>query len=623
MASTVFSNGTVVQPDWLNDVNNYVYNGTASTSAGIFNVKAAPYNAVGNGITDDSAAIQAAVTAAVAAGGTVLFPPAIYRVNSEITVAGPVMLLGYGATISLSTSSPIATSSFKVTGANVRFKGLTFDLGVSRLTTYNSYPTIYNAGIYGYTCSNLEIEDCTFSNLYTVAVYFYNSSDMIVKDCVFTSPAQLQALRLEHILLQTCSGNVLIENNTFTNSPPSSVALAPCGVFASGTSGMLTVKSNKFSYCGRDNTYFHRLGVIDLYGNSSNVYIEDNIADNCLAQFMRVADVNVGTIKNNEVSYKTGAEVGGSTISIESTVTYLGVGNVGSSQIQVVGNTFKGDTTDNTRYGVIVNSYDYGVPSKDITISDNFFLNFGTVTQVNGPFDVVRIERNSARGSFGSTISQKYTGGGITITSLNGVNEASSFYKNLYINGNVLQDTGSLNKNGITLDMTKSGSPYTGTSKQIEITKNKVYSSTANTAQGIAVNMIASANTAVVNIRENEVTGYNYGLYIRNCLEVTMEQNKGDTIATGFILQSSNTAVNSAFNRFSSGPYAGRAVLVAGTVTVSTAEVISSDNIVLSRVVTGGTTGQLSVGTITGGTSFVINSSNAADTSTVFWQIVH
>lgn len=76
-------------------------------------------------------------------------------------------------------------------------------------------------------------------------------------------------------------------------------------------------------------------------------------------------------------------------------------------------------------------------------------------------------------------------------------------------------------------------------------------------------------------------------------------------------------------NSISSGASSGRAVLVAGTVTVNTAEVLASDSIALNRVLTGGTQGTLSVGTIVAGTSFVINSSNAADTSTIFWEITH
>jgi hypothetical protein len=76
-------------------------------------------------------------------------------------------------------------------------------------------------------------------------------------------------------------------------------------------------------------------------------------------------------------------------------------------------------------------------------------------------------------------------------------------------------------------------------------------------------------------------------------------------------------------NRFSTGPCQGRAVLVAGAATVATTEIQAADNVILSRVLTGGTTGQLSVGAIVAGESFVINSSASTDTSTIYWKIDH
>lgn len=66
----------------------------------------------------------------------------------------------------------------------------------------------------------------------------------------------------------------------------------------------------------------------------------------------------------------------------------------------------------------------------------------------------------------------------------------------------------------------------------------------------------------------------------------------------------------------------GSVALVAGTKTVNTASVSTGDKIFLTRLVTGGTVGQLSVGTITDATSFVINSDSNTETSTVAWLIV-
>lgn len=66
----------------------------------------------------------------------------------------------------------------------------------------------------------------------------------------------------------------------------------------------------------------------------------------------------------------------------------------------------------------------------------------------------------------------------------------------------------------------------------------------------------------------------------------------------------------------------GNATLVAGTVTVNNVNADSANQFVLSVKVAGGTQGFLSVGTVVLNASFVINSTNAADTSTVSWAII-
>lgn len=74
MADTTFVNGTVVQPSWLNDVNNTTYKQMVSVRL---------YGAIGNGIADDTAAIQATINAVFAAGGgTVYIPAGTYMVSA-------------------------------------------------------------------------------------------------------------------------------------------------------------------------------------------------------------------------------------------------------------------------------------------------------------------------------------------------------------------------------------------------------------------------------------------------------------------------------------------------------------------------------------------------------------
>lgn len=91
-----------------------------------FNVKT--YGAVGDGTTDDAAAIQSAITACVAAGGgTVLFPAAVYACTTDIVVdASLVFLRGEGTPSGIYQGVPTTGAVLKRTGATagsvVRFE---------------------------------------------------------------------------------------------------------------------------------------------------------------------------------------------------------------------------------------------------------------------------------------------------------------------------------------------------------------------------------------------------------------------------------------------------------------------------------------------------------------------
>lgn len=93
-----------------------------SGSIQVYNVKNAPFNATGDGSTDDRAAIQKAIDSASVSGGTVYFPKGTYKLSTFIdtayatpdTIASPV---GYPSTF---TTSDV---HLKDTTGNVRFVG--------------------------------------------------------------------------------------------------------------------------------------------------------------------------------------------------------------------------------------------------------------------------------------------------------------------------------------------------------------------------------------------------------------------------------------------------------------------------------------------------------------------
>lgn len=123
--STVFANGTVVQPAWLNDINAAVYQGQDFAGIQPFNVKAYPYLAKGDGVTNDYAAINSAITVAATVGGVVWLPPGIYLIGANtINMQEGVSLIGSGRRSSLSppttqlvfTANVGANPSIKING---------------------------------------------------------------------------------------------------------------------------------------------------------------------------------------------------------------------------------------------------------------------------------------------------------------------------------------------------------------------------------------------------------------------------------------------------------------------------------------------------------------------------
>lgn len=114
--------------------------------ARIYDVTANPYGAKGDGITDDTVAVQAAITAAETAGGIVLVPPGTYVVSS-LTIPTNMSLLGAGSgkTIIQTTSAAevLLVASGAFTAYAIKFK--TTGKGLLRFTGAVGNTTTFTA----------------------------------------------------------------------------------------------------------------------------------------------------------------------------------------------------------------------------------------------------------------------------------------------------------------------------------------------------------------------------------------------------------------------------------------------------------------------------------------------
>jgi len=137
--------------------------------ADVVNVK--DFGAVGDGVTDDTAAIKAAINYAVP-GATVYFPKGNYLITSTVSISassgiGGVILLGEGQGSQITASSAV-TSLFSFAGDLCSVQGLNFNGG----STTNAKAIVFNGGVNNYVVS---LSGCLFSS-FSVAVDLHTDS---------------------------------------------------------------------------------------------------------------------------------------------------------------------------------------------------------------------------------------------------------------------------------------------------------------------------------------------------------------------------------------------------------------------------------------------------------------
>lgn len=213
--------------------------------ADVVNVR--DFGAVGDGVTDDTEAIEAALAAG--AGKTVFFPRGNYIVNGEtnFSIQANTAILGAGwQTTAITTVNETGQLPylFLVTGDNVSIEGLSFDggrpetekdqlLGRQGLVEYN--------GVYGYsglTVNKCYIHDFCSRTIYTLANNTTVTHNRIERCSLFN--ADLSSMRGVVTNWYSPSAdakqmsNVIVENNHFID----------CGHFAAGWLKCASVKES-------------------------------------------------------------------------------------------------------------------------------------------------------------------------------------------------------------------------------------------------------------------------------------------------------------------------------------------------------------------------------------------
>jgi hypothetical protein len=586
------------------------------------NVKNAPFNAVGDGVADDTAAIQAAVTS-LPSGATLLFPPGAYKVTTPIAFAGKtnVTVSGYGATVYCGALR--IESYFNIDGANgIDIFGFTFDAKMQSMPLYTpaDFANVYNCGIYTNTgAQNITVRDCTFINLYTVAGFFRIATNVLVTDCYFTSPLQSQTQKMEHLLFQTSTA-IKVLNCNFENAANTSPATNACGIFASGIRRFITIDNCTFSFCGRDNTGTHRLGVIDFYYDVSNVTVTNCVSRNTMAEFMRLSTCNNGFVSNNLVEMSQYCEVGSNTMALQSGAAFAPTNNTNCRNIIVSNNVFVNDFGVDIATCIGVFAYDWGAWTENVIIESNTSSNFQRMVTVQGPFNGVKIANNQS-----VSVTGGISAGRIELLQMPGIQsnygaEANSFFNGLDIINNTISSRG---LNGA-IDLNLSAITTTAYVGAFNISGNTI-DAILVLSGGIGINAYLISTTptnTTLTVENNFVQRYNFGFQLRHCGNVVLANNKSQK-NTNYLIQSNNLSFNAYGNITRNGLLFGQSKLTAGTVTVLGSDCNTGDNIMVSHYDNSGIAlGHLYLTNIGNGV-FDINSTSATDDSKVIWHVIH
>jgi parallel beta-helix repeat protein len=179
MADTTFVNGTVIQPAWLNDVNDVIYHDSNPILGS---------GATGDGVADDTAELNASLASSlyIDLGG----PDKSYLISGPLTLRTGHVIVGHGATITQTLAQVApgdAVEIFNCTSkTDIDISGINF-VGVSTDTIESDSSRA--CAVYGATAqTRVHIHDCRFTGFAYTPVRFVGATSCSFVNNVVVGP---------------------------------------------------------------------------------------------------------------------------------------------------------------------------------------------------------------------------------------------------------------------------------------------------------------------------------------------------------------------------------------------------------------------------------------------------